>query len=209
MPQDQQTTIAGEHLGPWDGKIGAWDAGELDRLGYSRTNKASWDHGYLTFYEALLRHRDVRRVLELGVFEGGSIATWRDYWPEAEIVGVDVNGMRDVPGARLVQADCTDPKAMGEAFAAGDFFDVVIDDATHQTDDILASFAIFESRVSDGGIYIIEDTLIDGGPWYAHTEDVADGLRTLGHHPLVIAPGRRWVVNGDDRGLWAFIAVEL
>lgn len=202
-------TTDGRELGEWDGELGGWDAGALNEIGRRHgTNKASWDHGYLTFYEALTRTLDVRRVLELGVFEGASIRAWREYWPDAEVIGVDVNGMPDVPGATLVQADAGDERAMSEADPSllGPF-DLVIDDATHQLGQIDRSLRIFGPRLRPhGGLYIIEDTLVDGGPWYVSTDEVLEACRRQGYAPIAVAPGRRWVVNGDDRGLWAFVA---
>ena len=49
-------------------------------------------HGFAAFYEQHLRdrRRAVRRVLEIGGLDGASLLMWRDYFPRAEIHGVDV-----------------------------------------------------------------------------------------------------------------------
>lgn len=199
----------GRDLGPWDGELGPWDHGRLDHLGAVHgTNKASWDHGYLDHLEALTAHLDVHRVLELGVYEGASLKLWRDYWPDAEIVGIDCNGMPPVEGVTQIQDDALDRHVLArhpnELLRP---FDLIVDDCTHQTPDILNAFDLYRPWLALGGLYVIEDTLIDGGPWYSSTGDVVDGLRDRGCRPVVVAPGRRWVVNGDDRGLWAMVIV--
>ena len=67
------------------------------------TDKSSYVHGYTRLYETHFASRrpTVRRLLEIGVgginswhgyetTEGGqSLRMWRDYFPNAEIVGID------------------------------------------------------------------------------------------------------------------------
>ena len=63
----------------------------LDRLGRGRTDKSSTNHCYLTTYARALEdlRQTARNVMEVGVFYGGSLCMWRDYFPNAQIVGVD------------------------------------------------------------------------------------------------------------------------
>ena len=52
-------------------------------------------------------------LLELRVRTGGSVALWRDYFPRASIVGIDIRLPRDfVPGerVRLFRGSQADPK---------------------------------------------------------------------------------------------------
>src|SRR4029434_590297 len=120
--------------------------------------------------------------------EGASIRTWRRIWPAARVVGMDVNAFAPVDGATLVRGDCT--KLTDSEFVAEDYgpFDVVIDDASHQLDQIVASFDIFAPHMRIGGVYVIEDTLIQPNPWYACTVDVVWELRQRDHRPTVIVP---------------------
>ena len=63
----------------------------LDSLGRGRTDKSSTNHDYLVTYAKVLEHmrQTARHVMEVGVFYGGSLTMWRDYFPNAFIVGVD------------------------------------------------------------------------------------------------------------------------
>jgi hypothetical protein len=88
------------------------------------TDKSSSTHGYTRLYETHFASRrpTVRRLLEIGVggidsgrgyetTEGGqSLRMWRDYFPNAEIVGIDIHA-KAVSGPRLrfEQGDQSDP----------------------------------------------------------------------------------------------------
>jgi hypothetical protein len=65
----------------------------LDELGLKYgTDKASLHHNYLNFYEgfvAPLRDQPLT-LLEIGVFQGASLRMWREYFPYAKVVGVDI-----------------------------------------------------------------------------------------------------------------------
>ena len=62
------------------------------------TDKSTVLHHYLNFYERFLSpiRSDVKKVLEIGVLFGQSVKMWRDYFPNAQIVGFD--GIDDSQG---------------------------------------------------------------------------------------------------------------
>jgi hypothetical protein len=65
---------------------------------------------------------DVRTALEIGVWEGGSLRMWEEYFPNAEIWGLDVNPARgEVAGGRIhfVSGDQKDPDALNKVAAGG------------------------------------------------------------------------------------------
>src|ERR1700730_16910374 len=68
---------------------------ELD-LGRYDTDKIP--NGYLRiydrFFEALI-DRPVR-LLEIGVFRGGSLRLWRDYFPKGIVAGLDLEPIADI-----------------------------------------------------------------------------------------------------------------
>lgn len=120
---------------------------------------------YLDFYEERfqrLRNQPIR-LLEIGVQNGGSLEIWAKYFPDAEaIVGCDID-----PNCGLLTFE--DPRIkvfVGDAAAASTaeliaqhsaYFDIVIDDGSHRSGDIVRNFANYFPRLSDGGIYIMED----------------------------------------------------
>jgi hypothetical protein len=111
-------------------------------------------HSYIPFYESLLApHRmSARRVLEIGVHQGHSLRMWWDYFPYAEIIGIDLYRCF-VKGCTVVEGDATDP----ETTRFIDDIDIVIDDGSHIHQQQVAAFNLLWPKVKPGGLYIIED----------------------------------------------------
>lgn len=143
------------------------------------TDKATF-HKYLDFYEKNLPKREFAgRLLEIGVMDGASMKMWREYYPKAEIIGVD-NAMQSdlkIDGVGLVEIDATNPIELKEL---GNF-DIIIDDGSHMTADQQASFEhLFYSQLNPGGIYIIEDLHTSLRPEYINSKkNTLDWLKTL------------------------------
>ena len=134
---------------------------ELEKIGYRHgTDKSRICHNYLPIYEqffAPLRHAPIS-LLELGVQNGYSLRTWREYFTAATLVGVDCGPPLDLrlPNTFCYQSDQADPR-LPELLAAHAPFDVVLDDASHVSANTIASFDLLWPLVRPGGIYIIED----------------------------------------------------
>lgn len=128
--------------------------GRLDELGLLyKTDKASNAHNFLDFYEANLPHK-VGRFLEMGTYEGASLEMWRDFYPDAEIVGVDIRQPNDIEGVYEYQINCRDTYALEKLGK----FDVIIDDGSHMQLDqqVFLRFAL-DHMLNEGGIFIMED----------------------------------------------------
>jgi hypothetical protein len=119
---------------------------------------------YLPIYEKLLAPlRDQAfALLELGVWSGDSLEMWRDAFPQATIVGVDL-GPPDLqlgPRVHVVRGDQSDADLMRrlrtEYAPAG--FDVIVDDASHLGVITARSLqALYTEHLRPGGLYCIED----------------------------------------------------
>ncbi|MER9001596.1 glycoside hydrolase family 99-like domain-containing protein [Mesorhizobium australicum] len=120
---------------------------------------------YLETYDRIFaqyRNKPVR-ILEIGVQNGGSLEIWRQYFTEAELVlGCDIN----VACANLIFDDKKIGVVVGDAntdeverniTAISKEFDIVIDDGSHTSSDIIRSFARYFPHLSEGGMYIAED----------------------------------------------------
>lgn len=133
---------------------------ELTTLGLKYgTDKAHY-HGYTDFYHEHLaaRRADIKRVLEIGVWNGASLSMWKEYIPHAEVIGVD-NWLHHFPaGCIVVEADATKEETFRRRpFANGVMFDLIIDDGSHKCSHQQASFDILWPRLNSGGVYIMED----------------------------------------------------
>ncbi|MGA1276597.1 MAG: class I SAM-dependent methyltransferase [Gemmobacter sp.] len=140
------------------------------------SDKGSTKHRYTELYHMLflpLRDRPIR-LLEMGLQIGGpehgrragrqttdlpSVRMWLEYFPHAEIVGLDVSdfGWFHDPRFRFIRCDMDKRAEIARAAAAEGPFDIIIDDASHASHH--QQFALLEwwPKLRPGGLYIIED----------------------------------------------------
>lgn len=109
------------------------------------------------------------RVLEIGVFHGGSLDMWRRYFGRGtHIVGVDIEPRcksLERPGVEIRIGDQGDPEFVA-ALAADGPFDIVIDDGSHlPAHQILALEQLWPS-VKVGGVLLVEDLCTNYWPEY-------------------------------------------
>lgn len=127
---------------------------------------------YAQFFEPW-RFRTLK-VLEIGVGGGESIRTWLEYFPNAQVFGVDnVQGTNDwnTVGRRLDSRYCftygdqSDP-TFWKCFAVdcGEDWDIVVDDGGHCNDQIITTFDGLWTHLRLGGLYCIEDLGVAYGP---------------------------------------------
>jgi SAM-dependent methyltransferase len=142
---------------------------------------------YLPIYEQLLRPFRRRKftLLELGVWGGHSLEMWRDAFPRAKIIGVDLEPPDVQLGSRvhMIRGDQADRRLMRRIREdhAPEGFDVIVDDASHIGTTTARSLqALYAEHLRPGGLYCIEDwgtgylpDWRDGGPITASV-DVAD-----------------------------------
>lgn len=133
-------------------------------------------HSYLAAYERVFepkRHEPVRLV-EIGVYTGGSLRAWADYFDhdESEIIGLDINPNLvrfdlSTPKIKTMILDATNREAVNRLEGS---FDFIIDDGSHALRDQIRSFMLLKSRMKPDGAYIIEDV---------QSLDDADTLMTM------------------------------
>jgi len=120
---------------------------------------------YLDVYDRVLgRFRD-RPIdfLEVGVQNGGSLEIWAKFLPEARVlIGCDIDPACgtlafDDPRIRVVVGAINEQATFEGIARQASGFDVFIDDGSHTSADIAASFANYFRFVRHGGVYLIED----------------------------------------------------
>ncbi len=122
-----------------------------------------WHH-YLEIYDRHFRRYVGRpvRLLELGVYRGGSLQVWKKYFgPQAIVHGIDIDpGCAGYAGDGIVIhiGDQTDTKLLDRVIEAMGGVDIVIDDASHVSAHQIASFKALYPRLDPDGIYVCEDT---------------------------------------------------
>lgn len=145
--------------------LGSYFAGHKGRL------LIKWLH-YVPAYDAELSpylkgfplpegHRRPMRVLELGSAHGGALQLWRRYFgPEAAIWGIDVNpsSLIDEPGLNIRIGSQADPEFLRSVVTEMGGVDLVIDDGSHVAKHQEVSLEVLFPLLSDGGLYVVEDT---------------------------------------------------
>ena len=131
-----------------------------------------WTH-YFWVYEKHFAHlRDKEfKMLEIGVLNGGSLEMWRNYFPKAKIVGIDINpDCRDheqVDKNIFVRiGDQSNEKFLQDLTDEFGEFDLILDDGSHHVDHVNRTFQYLYPNLKDGGIYFIEDT--HAAYWSSH-----------------------------------------
>lgn len=120
---------------------------------------------YLEIYDKFfkdLKEKEIK-LLELGIFGGGSMLLWEDYFKKGKIVGVDIEKI-EIPQkterVKLYQGNQKDITFLENLCSenAPNGFDIIIDDASHFGQETFVSFIyLFKNHLKSGGIYAIED----------------------------------------------------
>jgi hypothetical protein len=140
---------------------------ELDQLALKYgTDKSSLGHNYTEVYYNLFKdHREkYDAVLEGGIWRGASHQMWRDFFPNADILGFDNcdhipwEEMAGVQDDRITffQGDQCDYRFLITTFGNMEF-DLIVDDAGHSSWGNQLMFRYLFPQLKSGGYYIIED----------------------------------------------------
>jgi hypothetical protein len=177
----------------------------LDATGYD-TDKSRI---FLKHYQEYFRDfTGPVHLLELGIFHGGSMLLWRDYFPEGKIVGLDINRV-EVPDPtgrlHLYQGRQEDLQLLDRIGKETGPFDVIIDDASHLAEPTKISFwHLFQHHLKRKGIYVIEDWRV--GYWGGWSDGAqlgtVDSLRLSRISPERQNPTR---FKSHDYGLVGFV----
>lgn len=125
-------------------------------------------HGYTPHYQAAfwrLRDQPIK-LLEIGVGGGESIQMWLNYFPKAQVFGVDISKDTNVWNTKVdaidrytfVNGDQSCP-VFWACFLAdyGRDWDIIIDDGSHVSTHIITTFDALWPAVYHEGLYAIED----------------------------------------------------
>jgi hypothetical protein len=169
---------------------------------------------FTSVYHSLLSHvREAPlRLLEIGLYNGGSLRMWREYLPNATLHGMDVDRRTlayelEIPGTKVRLVDQADARAL-RAFVdeLGGGYDVIVDDGGHTMEQQIVSFEVLFPHVVSGGIYVIEDLgtsyfveyggrpIGEDGTAVAHMKRLVDAVQhehmTPGHESIHSAVSR-------------------
>lgn len=195
----------------WQWSTGREEKGVLKSLFAQTANSHKWHH-YFSIYEqvfAPLRSKPIR-LLEIGVYQGASARVWREYFhPESTIVAIDIDSScarfdnpKEQVHVRI--GGQQDRRFLEKIVAEFGPFDLVIDDGSHVTSHIIASFnVLFDVGLKFGGVYFIED--LHTNYWDSHRDgarsfiDMTKVIIDLMHAHYVDSPSESYFrLNGQN-----------
>jgi hypothetical protein len=103
------------------------------------------------------------RLLEIGVYRGGSLQMWRNYFGDMAIIyGIDIDqgcAAYDGNAVRVRIGSQADPTFIKKVVAEMGGIDVVVDDGSHVASHQAISFDNLFPLLDANGVYICEDTM--------------------------------------------------
>jgi hypothetical protein len=142
---------------------------ELDRDSLSNlatvyhTDKHHGHNYFNTVYQDLFYpiKDTVSKFVELGVHEGASILIWREFFQNAEIIGLDLSTdyhkFRDKTRITLESINSGIKETLIDFSNRYSDIDVFMDDGSHIMDHQQITLATIFKSVKSGGIYVLED----------------------------------------------------
>lgn len=124
-------------------------------------------HGYTAVYERYFQHIKYNsfEILEIGIgggnnkeSGGGSLRLWKRYFPKAQIIGIDIFDKSFFEEKRIKTyiGNQSDIEFLNK-LTAQHSFDIVIDDGSHMSNDVITSFLNLFPKMPSKSLYIIED----------------------------------------------------
>lgn len=137
------------------------------------TDKDFTHNYYNSVYENTFSpiRNEVYKLCEIGVggsFDWGdmkirpanSLKVWRDYFPNAQVLGLDIVKYPEIGDMDRITIDWLDQskKDLVEDYSKNlENYDIIVDDGSHNVYDQTITFYHFFKSLKKGGIYVIED----------------------------------------------------
>lgn len=135
------------------------------------TDKSSLRHNYCKYYEehfASWRYKKFN-LLEIGILNGSSLKLWKNYFPNAQITGIDIN-----PECKKYEEEKISVRIGNQidvsflsSLVKEKKYDIIIDDGSHIWDHLVISFEFLFPHLNEGGIYCMEDLLDCYDPYHS------------------------------------------
>jgi len=121
-------------------------------------------HDYIkryNFHFENIRH-DVKKILEIGVYHGRSLKVWKEYFPNAEIYGIDIDPnckKFEDDRTKIIICDQNDEQQLKKVSENLRDFDIILDDGSHKYLHIIKTFSFLYSCLKQDGYYVVEDII--------------------------------------------------
>lgn len=114
-------------------------------------------HNYLPVYQKEFTQVDNIKILEIGVYTGGSLRLWSEYFNSSEIHGIEHTNYDNttiIPGI-LHWGKYED---LCDSFE-NNYFDYIINDSMHDAISQIDAFKLYYPKLKNGGKFFMEDII--------------------------------------------------
>ncbi len=130
----------------------------LHDLGIKYHTDKAYLHNFCNDYEKLLR-KDVKTLWEIGILDGASLRMWSEYYPNAKIIGYDIEDKSSLSFNDNVSVKLLDQsnKSQLSELAKQTDIDIIVDDGSHIIQHQILTFEMLFNCLKSGGQYVLED----------------------------------------------------
>jgi hypothetical protein len=169
--------------------IGSFPSGQNFLLKYFKEHKEGpgiwkWNH-YFEIYErhfGRFRGQEVH-LLEIGVYSGGSLGMWREYFgPRCKVYGVDIEPSckaYEGESVRVFIGDQADRNLWQRVKQEVPVLDIVIDDGGHLAEQQIVTLEELLPHLRAGGVYLCEDVFMVFNEFSSYVHGLAQNLNAL------------------------------
>ena len=119
---------------------------------------------YLDLYDEKLNNYRLLpiKLFEIGILNGGSLEIFAEYFTKAKLIlGCDIDTKCEQlkyknSNIKLIIGDAN-KQEIKDKITKYSKFDIIIDDGSHNSIDVVSSFSNYFNHLEEGGLYIIED----------------------------------------------------
>ncbi|MFT7460889.1 MAG: SAM-dependent methyltransferase [Planctomycetota bacterium] len=143
-----------------------------------------WLHYFPVFERHFSRFRGKQlNVLEIGVYSGGSLRMWRDYFgPDCKVFGVDIEEKckaYENEYTQILIGDQADRNFWRSVLKELPPLDIVIDDGGHHFQQQVVSLEELLPYIRPGGVYLCEDIHGESNKFSAYVHMLSNQLNAM------------------------------
>lgn len=160
----------------------------LTELGLKCHTDKAYLHNFCNFYEQNLS-KNVTKLYEIGVLDGASLQMWSEYYPNAQIIGFDIEDksmLKLNSNVTVKYLDHGNIAQLKDLANNSNNIDIIVDDGSHFIDHQIMTFEILFNSLKTNGQYIIEDlhtsTLLHSGYHFNNNKGTLQYLLDIMKH---------------------------
>lgn len=125
-----------------------------------RTDKATL-HNFCNEYEQFISNKKISTIIEVGILKGESLRMWSEFYPEATIIGLDINPKSLINEGKIQSFLADQNDVVGTILPIVQKYNcseiLFIDDGSHMWSHQIMTHTHVWNILQSGAMYIMED----------------------------------------------------